>query len=68
MSKTKQQLEQEQLETIDLIYSVIQPTRALCYDHIDEVQELKDYTCEECGKSIIYKKGICQGCHYAMML
>jgi len=67
----------EQLLTIDLIYSVVQPSRSTCYDHLEDAeieQENKNYHCDECNRhmnewySRNKKNGLCDDCFTAMMM
>lgn len=66
----------EELLTIDLIYSVIQPSRSTCYDHIEEaeIQEQRDYHCDDCHNYMYdwhsrgKKSGLCPECFEAFMM
>ena len=55
----------EELKAIDLLYKIIQPTKAMVYDHEDEIE---NYQCDQCNRRIRSKKGLCSSCFESYMM
>lgn len=45
----------EEIQTINLMYQIVQPTRSFCYDHIDEAE----LVCEYCGSQMEVGRQFC---------